>query len=398
MNSAHPKFHVARDEFANAVAWVARALPSGSREPIMQNILLDVAVADGEKPAGITITAFNGDTSAQMHIAADVDEAGTTLVSGRLLTEIAKALPAKPVSVETSEAKMSIVCGSAKFSLPTAPVEGYPQVPDLPEVSGSVEADIFAEAVAQVAIAAGKDDTLPMLTGIRMEITGETLTLIATDRFRLALRELPWQAAHPDASGDVLIPAKTLADVARSFGHGSAVSLHLGAGNQLGDTRILGIRADEHRTTARLLDAEFPQVRRLLPTEHSAMAMVEVAPLLAAIKRVSLVAERGVQIRMDFSAGQVDLAAGGDDAAAASESLPVDFVGEPLVIAFNPAYLLDGLNSVSTPKAVLAFTRSNSPAVLRPAPEELPEAQANGSFAPLEANHTYLLMPVRLPG
>lgn len=391
MVSADPTFQVTREEFANAVAWVARALPTGSREPIMQNILLEV-------DAGVKVTAFNGDTSAQVEISAEVVDPGTTLVSGRLLAEIAKALPNKPVQVAVADAKMTIKCGSATFTLPTAPVDGYPQVPELPETSGTAELDTFAEAVGQVAIAAGKDDTLPMLTGVRMEISDDTLTMIATDRFRLAMREFPWQPSVSDASGEVLIPAKTLSDVSRSSGHGGAVELNLGGGSQLGQNRILGIRAAGHRTTARLLDAEFPEVRRLLPQQHSALAMVEVAPLVAAIKRVALVADRGVQVRLAFSENEVDLSAGGDDAAAATESLPVEFAGEPLTIAFNPGFLLDGLNSIATPKAVLAFTRPNSPAVLRPAPESLPEAQDDGSYAPLDTDHIYLLMPVRLPG
>ena len=392
MDSADPQFQVMREEFANAVAWVARSLPSGSREPIMQNILLEA----GED--GLRVTAFNGDTSAQVGVSAEIAEQGTTLVSGRLLAEIAKALPNKPVQVAVADSKMTIRCGSANFSLPTAPVEGYPQIPAFPELSGSADLDAFTEAVSQVAVAAGKDDTLPMLTGVRVEIRGDKLTLIATDRFRLAIRECAWDPTDSDATGEVLIPAKTLQEVSRSAGHGGAIELNLGAGASLGTGRILGIRAGNHSTTARLLDAEFPEVRRLLPKEYSAMAHVEVAPLVAAIKRVALVAERGVQVRLAFSEGEVTLSAGGDDSATASESLPTGFTGDDFTIAFNPAYLLDGLNSISTPKAFMAFTRPNSPAVLFPGAEEMPEAGADGTIAPLDADQTYLLMPVRLPG
>lgn len=392
MDSADPQFQVMREEFANAVAWVARSLPSGSREPIMQNILLEVT------EDGLRITAFNGDTSAQVDVGAEIVAEGTALVSGRLLAEIAKALPNKPVQVSVAESKMTIRCGSATFTLPTAPVEGYPQIPALPELSGTAELDTFTEAVSQVAIAAGKDDTLPMLTGIKVEIEGDRLVLIATDRFRLAIRECPWDPTEPEAQGNVLVPAKTLQDVARSAGHGGGLELALGSGAQLGSGRILGIRTGGHRTTARLLDAEFPEVRRLLPKQHSALASVEVVPLVAAIKRVALVADRGVQVRLSFSDGEVALSAGGDDAAAATESLPAEFTGEEFTIAFNPAYLLDGLGSIATPKAIMGFTRPNSPAVLWPAPDELPAAESDGTYAPLEANHVYLLMPVRLPG
>ncbi|WP_333619601.1 DNA polymerase III subunit beta [Dietzia sp.] len=394
MDSADPQFQVMREDFANAVAWVARSLPSGSREPIMLNILLEVT------EDGLSVTAFNGDTSAQVDVPAEIVAEGTALVSGRLLAEIAKALPNKPVQVAVEDGKMTIRCGSATFTLPTAPVEGYPQIPPLPESSGTAELDTFAEAVGQVAVAAGKDDTLPMLTGVKVEISGDKLVLIATDRFRLAIRECAWDPTDPQAEGNVLVPAKTLQDVARSAGHGGGIELDLGSGAQLGSGRILGIRAGAHRTTARLLDAEFPEVRRLLPKQHSALAAVEVAPLVAAIKRVALVADRGVQVRLSFSDGEVALSAGGDDSAAANETLPAEFTGEgEFTIAFNPAYLLDGLGSIATPKAVLGFTRPNSPAVIWPAQaDELPGADDDGSFAPLEANHVYLLMPVRLPG
>jgi DNA polymerase-3 subunit beta len=268
----------------------------------------------------------------------------------------------------------------------------------MPGVTGSAAVDAFSEAVAQVAVAAGKDDTLPMLTGIRMEIEGPRVTLIATDRFRLAIRDLEWEPARDDVAVEVLIPAKTLSDVTRSAGQGGRVDLSLGAGSEVGADGIMGVLVSGQRTTTRLLDAEFPKVRQLLPTQHTSMAVVQVDALVQAIKRVALVADRGVQVRMSFSDGELALSAGGDDAAQASETLPVDFLGEPLTIAFNPGYLLDGLGSMHSARVAFGFTQASRPAVLRPAPEELPSPDADGAIAPVDSNHTYLLMPVRLPG
>lgn len=391
MEITDPTFRVTREDFADSVAWVARTLPSRPSVPILGGVLLD---AD----SGLTISGFDYETSAQVAVPAEVSEPGTTLVSGRLLADIARALPDRPVEVTVTAQKMYITCGSAKFTLPTMPVEDYPQLPAMPGGTGSAAVDAFSEAVAQVAVAAGKDDTLPMLTGIRMEIEGPRFTLIATDRFRLAIREFEWEPARDDVAVEVLVPAKALSEISRSASGGGRVELSLGAGSEVGAEGILGALVSGQRTTTRLLDAEFPKVRQLLPAQHSSMAVVEVDTLIQAIKRVALVADRGVQVRLAFSDGELGLSAGGDDAAQASESLPVEFVGEPLTIAFNPGYLLDGLSSVHAERVAFGFTQASRPAVLRPAPETLPEPDADGALAPVDSDHTYLLMPVRLPG
>ena len=390
MEITDPTFRVTREDFADSVAWVARTLPSRPSVPILGGVLL-------EADSGLTISGFDYETSAQVSVPAEVSEPGSTLVSGRLLADIARALPDRPVEVTVTAQKMYITCGSAKFTLPTMPVEDYPQLPEMPGVTGSANVDAFSEAVSQVAVAAGKDDTLPMLTGIRMEIEGPRVTLIATDRFRLAIRDFEWEPARDDVAVEVLIPAKAMIEVSRSSG-GGRVDLSLGAGAEVGADGILGVLVSGQRTTTRLLDAEFPKVRQLLPPQHTSVAVVEVEPLVQAIKRAALVADRGVQVRLAFSEGEVALSAGGDDAAQANETLPVDFVGVPLTIAFNPGYLLDGLGSVHSSRVAFGFTQPSRPAVLRPAPEALPEVDADGSIAPIDSDHTYLLMPVRLPG
>ena len=125
--------------------------------------------------------------------------------------------------------RVSIICGSARFTLPTMPVEDYPSLPSMPTTAGVVDSATFAEAVSQVAVAAGRDDTLPMLTGVRLEIEGEQLTLAATDRYRLAVRELAWRPEQPDLSAAVLVPARTLADAAKTLTTGSEITLALAA-------------------------------------------------------------------------------------------------------------------------------------------------------------------------
>lgn len=261
-----------------------------------------------------------------------------------------------------------------------------------------VSSDLFAEAIGQVAVAAGRDDTLPMLTGIRVEISGEKVVLAATDRFRLAVRELTWSTGAAGVEAAVLVPAKTLAEAAKAGTDGTEVHLSLGQGPSVGKEGLLGIRSKGKRSTTRLLDAEFPKFRQLLPTEHTAIATIGVAELTEAIKRVALVADRGAQVRMEFSDDVLRLSAGADDVGRAEEDLPVQFSGDPLTIAFNPTYLTDGLGSLHAERVTFGFTTPSRPAVLRPAGEDDGSAAAGGPFPAAQTDYVYLLMPVRLPG
>ncbi|GFG71538.1 DNA polymerase III subunit beta [Mycolicibacter senuensis] len=385
------RFRLDRDDFADAVAWVAKSLPARPTVPLLAGVLLTGS------DNGLTVSGFDYEVSAEVQLAAEIASPGSVLVSGRLLSDITRALPAKPVEVQVEATRVALTCGNARFSLPTMTVEDYPTLPTLPEETGVLSADLFAEAIGQVAVAAGRDDTLPMLTGIRVEISGNTVVLAATDRFRLAVRELTWSAA-PGTEAAVLVPAKTLAEAAKASGDGNEVHLALGAGPSVGSEGLLGITSAGKRSTTRLLDAEFPKFRQLLPSEHLAVATIGVAELTEAIKRVALVADRGAQVRMELSEGTLRLSAGAEDVGRAEEDLPVDFAGEPLTIAFNPTYLTDGLGSLHSEKVSMGFTDPKKPAVLRPAGDDDPALSGAGPFPAVPSDYVYLLMPVRLPG
>jgi len=376
------KIRVERDGLADAVAWVARSLPSRPPVPVLGGVLLD-AGSDGTTDA-LTVSGFDYEVSARVEVDASIGSPDRALVSGRLLADITKALPAHPVDIAVDGSRATITCGSARFSLPTMPVEDYPQLPAQPALAGEVAGDAFGQAVTQVAVAAGKDDTLPMLTGMRLEISGSSLTLVATDRFRLAMREFAWEPAEGLDDAAVLVPARTLAEAAKSLGaSGAKVSVGLASSEGM-----LGLAGSGRYTTSRLLDAEFPPYRQLLPAQHSSRAVIGVSPLSEAIKRVSLVAERGTQVRLEFADGSLRLSAGGDDEGSAEEELQVDYEGEPVTIAFNPGYLVDGLGALHADRAELTFTTPNRPALIKPADEQ-------GQVVP---GYLYLLMPVRLPG
>lgn len=389
------KFRVERDVLADAAAWVARSLPARPSVPVLGGVLIEASSGpDGDQ---LTVSGFDYETSARVQLDATIGDPGRVLVSGRLLADITKALPSKPVDLIVDGSRATISCGNSRFSLPTMPVEDYPQLPAMPQLAGTVAAEHLAQAVAQVAVAAGRDDTLPMLTGIRLEIDGPRLTLAATDRFRLAVRELEWAPGDDmlAASTAVLIPARTLAEVAKTLGGSGTVSLALSAGDGM-----LGVTGGGRRATTRLLDADFPRFRQLIPAEHTSVAVIEVASLVEAVKRVALVTDRVAQVRMEFSEDGLRLAAGGDDVGSAEEELPSEFTGEPLTIAFNPGYLLDAFGALHTERAQLTFTTPNRPALVRPVPP--PPAEDDEGDVPETApplpGYLHLLMPVRLPG
>ena len=390
------KFRVARDDLADAVAWVAKSLPTRPPVPVLGGILLEV------RGSTLTVAGFDYEVSTRAEISVDAVDAldddpaseasaDRVLVSGRLLAEITRALPAKPVDFSVDGPRVTIVGGSARFTLPTMPVEDYPPLPEMPGASGTVDASTFAEAVAQTAIAAGRDDTLPMLTGVRIEIEGDRLTLAATDRFRLAVRELQWSPDAPNVSTAVLVPARTLADAAKTLGGASDVTISLGEG-------LLGLQAAGRRTTVRLLDVEFVKYRSLLPTTHTTTVEVPVSELAESIKRVALVTDRGHHLRMQITDGSLTLTAGGDDEGRAEEELQVDADGAELLIAFNPSYLLDGLGVLHSNSVRLAFTTPSRPALLLPVTgDEAGSAESDGTAADAPA-YRYLVMPARLPG
>lgn len=375
------KFHVEPRSFATTIATVAKILPAKPPNPVLAGVKL--TAHDGV----LRVEGFDYETSTRAHVTAETLDEGTVLVSGKLLADITKALPAKPVEVATDGNRVSIVCGSAKFSLPTMPVDEYPALPEFPDATGALPTDVFETIIGQVATAAGKDDTLPMLTGIRVEAENGTLTLAATDRFRLAVRTVPWSGSDVTT----LIPAKTLADVARNLPD-NLTNVEIGLADGL-----FGADTGNVWTTTRVLDAEFPKFRQLLPSEHTAVAGVDVADLAGAVKRATLVAERGAQIRLSFAAGSLTVAAGGDGESSSEETIPVTFSGEPFTIAFNPGYLLDGLSAVGSAQVWFGFTTPNRPATLRPLAGDMSGFHGDGPYQPLDTEFVYLLMPVRLP-
>ena len=388
-------FRVHTDDLSDAVAWVARNLPTKNTQPVLRAVVI---TADDN---GLELAGFDYEVSTQVRISAEVNQPGRVAVAGKLMADIVSNMPAKPVEVSVDNSRMLLQGGAARFELPLMPLDDYPQLPKLPEVTGTLDTSTFVNAITQVASAAGRDDTLPMLTGVHMEISGNSVQLAATDRFRLALRSLEWEPVNADVQAKLLIPAKTLLDNARTLDSHleEPVEIAVGTGENVGGDGLFGLHSQNRETTTRMLDAEFPNIQPLLPKSHTSMASVEIAPLVEAIRRVSLVADRNAQLRMHFKPGEVTLYASGADSGEASESLQCAFTGaDELLIAFNSGYLRDGLSVIPTKRVVFGFTEASRPAIMIPEPEEMPEAGADGSFDTPATDFTYLLMPVRLPG
>ncbi|MDQ2790246.1 MAG: DNA polymerase III subunit beta [Actinomycetota bacterium] len=383
------EFEIERDAFADAIAWTAKGLPARPVVPVTAGVVLEVT--DG----AMIVSGFDFEVLNRIEVPVTDKAAGRVLVSGRLLAEIARALPPKDVRVAVEGNRLAVRCGSVRFNLPLLHIEDYPAVPVLPATSGRVRGDVFATAVAQVTAAASRDETLPMLTGVRMEIGPEALTLAATDRYRLAERHIPWTPTGPMRStpdtSTVIVPAKTLADVAKSLGSASEVVLSMGDADDAG---FLGFSAGGRQTLTRLLDGEFVKFASLWPTAVTTTVEVVVSEFIAALKRVALVAQRFAPVRLAFSEGTAQLSAEAEDESSAEEELEVGVTGEPLTIGFNAGYLLDGLAAVTTPRATLSFTEPSKPTVITPVTglgADDPDDARDGSYR-------YLVMSMRLRG
>jgi DNA polymerase-3 subunit beta len=376
------KLRIDRTELADTIGWIARNLAQRPSVPVLAGIKL---AFDGTT---LWATGYDYEVGTQAGIAvADGGDAGKVLVSGRLLAEITKALPHKPVDIAAVGTHLELVCGSARFTLPTMPVEDYPQLPIMPPPVGSIDAAVFSAAVAQVTVAAGRDETLPMMTGVRVEATGSTLDLLATDRYRLAVRGITWQPNDPAIEVKALVPAKNLAEMAKAIDAAAGnVDIALTAAGQ--GEGLIGFEASGRSMTSRLLDgSNYPPVRSLFPTSTNAEAVVPVAALVEVVKRIALVAERTTPVLLTFSGDGVVVEAGGTEEARASEAMDItSYSGNPLTIGFNPAYLIDGLNALHHTAAHFAFVDAIKPAVISPASED---GQAT-------TDYRYLIMPIRV--
>ncbi|GGH44324.1 DNA polymerase III subunit beta [Microbacterium album] len=351
------KFHVNRDVFSEAVSFVVKLLPQRNPQPILAGVLIE-ATEDG----ALALSAFDYEASARTTIEATIDEPGTILVHGRLLSDIASRLPQAPIQVAVEEdGNIALTCGSARFALASMPVEEYPAIPEVSGESGLVPADDFATAIAQVAFAASRDDVTPVLTGVQLEVSGQQLSLVATDRYRVALRDIDWDGGQQDAHA--LVPARTLQEVGKTFWHGGNISI---AFSGSGDREIIAFTAGNKTVTSLLIKGNFPPVRRLFPEQTDHYAVVNTGDLMEAVRRVALVLDRSAPLRFTFTTSAVTMDASGGDQARASESVDAHLQGEDVTLGLNPQYLLESLAAVRSEFVRITFTSSDNANKLSP--------------------------------
>jgi len=371
------KFVVERDALIDAVNWVARSLSTRPISTALLGIMFEVTDV-------VTLTGSDLETSTKAILHAEINTPGKVLVPGRLLAEIARSLPLKPITFVLDGTRVFVSAGSAKFTLPTLSVSEYPTLPELPETAGSINSEIFATAINQVATAAGRDESLPKLTGIHVEIKQKTILLAATDRYRLAVKEIQWNPENSEMDSKTLIRARTLADAAKSLVTNPEVIFALSPDDS--KERLIGFVSKEKTMTSRTLDGEFPTFKHLIPTQFQAEATVDVSMLLDSVRRVALVTDKTVPLRLIFENQTLRLEAGAGEEAQATEELDIEYSGISINIAFNPTFLTDGLHAINNTFVHIGFTESSKPAVLSGRKE------IDGE---IDSSYKYLLMPMK---
>ncbi|MEG2385677.1 MAG: DNA polymerase III subunit beta, partial [Aurantimicrobium sp.] len=238
------KFQVNRDVLSEAVSFAVKMLPARTTLPILSGVLIEATTE------GLVFSSFDYEVSTQTKVAATVETPGRVLVSGRLLAEIANRLPNAPVTFETVESRIQVSCGSANFTLLSMPVEEYPTIPQVEGETGVLPAEEFSSAVAQVAVAASRDDVTPVITGVQLEITGNSLSLVATDRYRVAIRDIPWESTGDVADITALVPARTIQEIGKTFGHSGNISISI---TNKDDRELIAFTADNKTVTSLLI-------------------------------------------------------------------------------------------------------------------------------------------------
>ena len=377
------KFQVNRDVFSEAVSFAVKLLPSKFNHPVLGGVLIE------SSDAGIVLSSFDYEASATTKIAAAVDEPGRMLVSGRLLADIASRLPDAPVVFSTQDSRVVISCGKASFTLLSMPLEEYPAIPVVTGRSGKVPADVFADAVGQVAVAASREDVTPVITGVLVEVANNQLSLIATDRYRVAVRTIDWDGSDGATDVTALVPVRIIHEVSKTFANAGVVSITFTAE---GERELISFSADDKTVTSVLIRGQYPPIRRLFPESVENYAVVNTAELVEAVRRVKLVLERDIAIRFTFGKDGVMLEGGlGGDKAQATENVDSTLTGNDMTVSLKPDFLLDGLNALHSEFARLGFTISEVGNQPKPGPVLITrQTSATDSDA---AGFKYLLQP-----
>lgn len=380
MEESPVKFEVNRDMFSDAVSFVVKLLPQRPTLPILSGVVLE---ATGD---ALQLSTFDYEVSSRTSVDATVEESGAVLVQGRLLADIASRLPDAPVQVARDDRGITITCGRTNFTLPTMPIEEFPALPTIEGTSGVVSGADFSEAISQVVVAASREDVAPVITGVHLTFSPTQLQLVATDRYRVAVREIDWQSNFNEGD-QALVPSRTLGEVGKSFSHADEVVVTLVSE---GDRQLIAFTADGRTVTSLLIKGNFPAVARLFPEETPHFAVLQGSDVIDAVRRMQLVLEREQALRFSFSQDGLKLEAVGAEQAAGAEELNINLQGDDIVVSLKPQFLLEGVGAIHSAFVKIAFTNTDNPnkpgPVLLTGQTSLDEAAATDTFR-------YLLQP-----
>jgi DNA polymerase III subunit beta len=358
------KIRLEQSAFTEIVSWVQRAVGSRSQLPALSGIRFEAA------KGAVTLSGTDLDLSTRASVECSVDEPGSVLLHGRLLGDIAKNLPEGAVSIMTTDNQAVISSGSVSFTLRTLPIDDFPEQRDIGGASGTITVAELASAVNQVARAASTDEARPVLTGVLVESGPDKATLVATDSYRLAVREIEWTGPKEEIRR--VIPAKAFTEAARMGSEGTA-------NITIGETQA-AFEIGGRLLTSRTLEGEFPKWNGLIPKELPNRLTVDKEVFIDAVRRVGLLAQAGSSVKIELIESGAKLTAGSQDIGDAVEQIDGKFEGEPLTVAFNPQFLIDGVAAINSNEIVLCLLDGMKPAVVR---------------APEEDGFIYLVMPVR---
>lgn len=379
------KFQVNRDVLHDAVSFAYRLLPAKSVMPILTGILIE---ADAN---AVRLSVFDYEVSARAEIVAKVEESGSILVSGRMLNDIVSKLPNAPVEISTDGSKVLVSCGSSKFTLLTMDVANYPTLPDIPEVSATVSAEAFTTAIGQVSVAAGREEAVSWLTGVLLEIAANDISMVATDRYRLAMVEVKAQIAAAAVGESALVKARTLQEVAKNFGNVGEIAISVAKN---GDTGMIAFKANNRSVTSTLIKATFPDIKPFFPKEVDHFAIISKQDLLDSTRRVALVTDANLAIRYSFAESEVTLDSSSNEMAQASETIPAELTGADIVSPLKPQFLIEALSGIHTEFVRMAFTKGqNDPNKPGPVLFTSHGAKENSD----KDSYRYLLQPNLLP-
>jgi len=365
------KLTTKRDELVSKLSVVSRAVSTRAATQALSGILL--RADDGE----VTLAATDGEMGLRMAMEADVSSAGSALLPGRLLAELARSLAEGDVEIELREAErdVQIRSGGSSFHLRILPAEDFPGLPEQDAEPLKIPAAALAETVELVAPAASRDDMRPVLTGVLVNAAGREMTMVATDSYRLAVKRTELEA---EIGGELEanIPAKALRELGRLVAGGEldevAVSL-------LSNQAVF--KAGATLLNTRLIDGQFPNFRQLLPESYEHDVRLPRPEFLDVVRRVSQLAQRNAPLRLSFAEGELKVSASTPDVGDAEESMPAAFEGEALEIGFNPEFLREGIESVDGDEVLLRLISPLRPGLLQPVDNE---------------DFRYLVMPIRL--